>query len=140
MRTEHVTLRQLGEGGRAVVALREPTGRDEMAIEGVDTGCAVALLGRLLDQEAPEPGRMAAADRDALLAAVHRQCWGDRVVSTLTCTACGSRFDLSFQLSEVQRHLGPGSGQTTPPGGRVPGSIRPLPPSGNSWHSSRGSR
>jgi hypothetical protein len=106
MRTEHVTLRHLQEGGPRVLALREPSGADEMALEGVDTLCAIALLGRLLGESAPDPRRMAASDRDALLAALHRQCWGDLVVSTLACAACARPFDLSFRLSEVQRHLG----------------------------------
>jgi len=114
MRTEQVPLRHAQAGGRAAVALREPNGQDEMAVEGVDTACAVALLGRLLDDARHDPGQMAAADRDALLAALHRQCWGDRIVSTLTCAACANRFDLSFQLSEVQRHLGAAAAAPTP--------------------------
>ena len=105
MRTEQVTLRHQEPGARAVVALREPTGEDEIALEGVDTLAAVDLLGRLFGDAALNPRQMTAADRDTLLAALHRQCWGDRVVSTLTCGACASRFDLFFQLAELQRHL-----------------------------------
>jgi hypothetical protein len=106
--TERVSLRHLTSGPLAVVALREPNGRDEMAVEGVDTRSAVALLERLLNRAGPEPLRAAqlsARDRDALLAALHRQLWGDRIVATLTCIACASRFDLSFDLSAVQRHV-----------------------------------
>ena len=104
MRTERVTLRHAA--APAVVALREPTGRDEIAVDGVDTRSAVALLDRLLrGAAAPSAMQLAAADRDALLAALHRQCWGDRIVTTLTCVACTSPFNLSFELSAVQRHL-----------------------------------
>jgi hypothetical protein len=88
------------------VALRELCGHDEIAVDGVDTLCAAALLGRLLAGPPPiDAMQLAAADRDALLAALHRQCWGDRIVATLTCAACAHPFDLSFQLSDVQRHL-----------------------------------
>lgn len=108
MRTEQVTLRHVRDDDAVITALREPKGEDEMAVEGVDTACAVALLRRLLTDGELDPGRMAAADRDALLAALHRQCWGDRIVSTISCAACASRFDLSFQLADLQRHLAAG--------------------------------
>jgi len=106
--TERVTLRHLAHAAPAVAALREPSGRDEMSVEGVDTRAAVALLERLLRSEAaaiPPATRLAACDRDALLAALHRQLWGDTIRSTLACAHCGERFDLSFELSAVQRHL-----------------------------------
>lgn len=114
MRTERVTLQHMRDGRRAVVTMREPSGEDEMTVEGVDTTSAIALIGRLLNSAQVDPGQMAAADRDALLAALHRQCWGDRIASTLTCAACASRFDLSFQLTEVQRHLGLAAGDPAP--------------------------
>ena len=105
MRTERVMLRHAA-AAPAVVALREPSGRDEIAVDGVDTRSAVALLDRLLrGSAAPTAMQLAAPDRDALLAALHRQCWGDRIVTTLTCSACASKFSLSFELSAVQRHL-----------------------------------
>jgi hypothetical protein len=113
VRTERVTLRHTAEGDRPV-ALSEPSGADEMSVEGVDTLCAVELLTRLLGEGALDPMQMAASDRDALLAALHRQCWGDRIISTLLCAACDSRFDLSFQLSEVQRHLASASAELGP--------------------------
>jgi hypothetical protein len=114
MRTEQVTLRHLQGGAPVVVALREPLGEDEIAVEGVDTLCAVALLGRLLGEAPLDAGRLAAADRDALLAALHRQCWGDRITSTLACAACAQRFDISFKLSDAQRHLGTASASPAP--------------------------
>jgi hypothetical protein len=104
--TEQVPLRHRRRGAPAVAALREPCGRDEMAVDGVDTRAALALLDRLLGgAAAPQACQLCAADRDALLAALHRECWGDQIVSTLTCVACGKRFDLSFELSAVQCQL-----------------------------------
>jgi hypothetical protein len=97
-----------------VVALHEPLGEDEIAVEGIDTSSAVALLGRLLGEGRLDAGQLAAADRDVLLAALHRRCWGDRITSTLACTACEQRFDLSFELSDVQRHLGAASASPAP--------------------------
>jgi hypothetical protein len=88
-----------------MVALREPSGADELAIDGVDTSSAVALLERLLADSGVPATHLVASDRDALLAALHRRCWGDKIVTTLTCTACEQPFDLSFELSAVQRHL-----------------------------------
>lgn len=103
--TERVALRQR-QAAPLWTRLREPSGEDELSLDGVDTRSAVALLQRLL--EATVDGGVAslcAADRDALLAALHRQLWGDRIVSSLSCPACGALFDLSFELSQLQRSL-----------------------------------
>jgi hypothetical protein len=90
-----------------VVRLREPRGLDELALSGVDTRAAVAWLDALID--ADEPGcnasELSASDRDALLAALHRARWGDRVVSSLACAACREPYDLSFDLSALQQRL-----------------------------------
>jgi hypothetical protein len=107
MRTERVPLRHVPVAAGAVpwIALRELHGRDELAVDGVDTRAALALLDRLIGQAALPAASLCAADRDALLAALHRREWGDRIVTTLVCVACGERFDLSFALSAVQAHL-----------------------------------
>jgi hypothetical protein len=107
MRTERVPLRHVPVAAGAVpwIALRELQGRDELAVDGVDTRAALALLDRLIGQTALPAASLCAADRDALLAALHRREWGDRIVTTLVCVACGERFDLSFALSAVQAHL-----------------------------------
>jgi hypothetical protein len=106
MRTRAVPLRHLRDRPVSAVSLCELTGGDEMAVDGVDTRAAVALLARLLTATPPvAAAALSACDRDALLAALHRQCWGDRIVSTITCRACGAKYDLSFELSAVQRHL-----------------------------------
>jgi hypothetical protein len=96
------------------VQLHELCGNDELSLEGINTEAAMRLLARLVepasaairDQDGQELVQgMPAADRDALLAALHRRCWGDRIVSTLRCTHCAAQFDLSFALSELQRKL-----------------------------------
>ena len=53
----------------------------------------------------PKAATLCAADRDALLSALHRRLWGDRILSSPTCVGCGAPFDLSFRLSDMQRHL-----------------------------------
>lgn len=84
--------------------LREPRGTDELALDGVDTRAAVRWLDALLDG-APPAAELSASDRDALLAGVHRALWGDRIVSSFACTACGKMVDLSFDLSALQQDL-----------------------------------
>ena len=89
--------------------LRELNGEDEMALGGVDTHSAVQLLDRLLDHQVDGGAAgLCAVDRDALLAALHRQRWGERIVSSLHCPACGALFDLSFELGALQRSLAAG--------------------------------
>ena len=107
MRTERVSIRLANAAGLpGSLALREPCGRDELAIQGVDTAAALELLDRLLEPPLPGgAGGLNVTDRDALLAALHRQCWGDTIMATRTCGACQLPFDLSFQLSDLQRSL-----------------------------------
>lgn len=102
-----------GEQGQAVfVQMNELHGSDELSLEGVDTRSAIGLLARLLETPVGFDGSaeafmqtLSASDRDALLAALHRRCWGDRIVSTMNCARCRAQFDLSFELSELQRQL-----------------------------------
>jgi hypothetical protein len=84
--------------------LREPAGRDELSLAGVDTSAAVALLDRLVEPQVAT-GELAASDRDRLLAALHRSLWGDRIVSSLECAGCGAMYDLSFELSGLEDSL-----------------------------------
>ncbi len=102
--TERVALRHVGLE-RAWVRLREPQAGDELALNGVDTRAAVGLLDRLMDTPPCSAGALSASDRDALLCALHRGLWGDRIVSSLTCRACGALYDLSFTLSAMQWQL-----------------------------------
>lgn len=98
--------------GKAVVpfvaTVREPCGHDELRLDGIDTRNAVALLERVVDESLQRQGgvwALGVSDRDALLAALHRLCWGDRILADVRCQACGQRFDLSFTLSALQRAL-----------------------------------
>lgn len=117
MRTERVVLRHppAAAGAANSIALRELRGRDELSIEGIDTRAALALLDRLIGREGPDAKSLCASDRDALLAALHRREWGDRILTTLQCVGCGQRFDLSFELSQVQAHLAAGATRACAP-------------------------
>lgn len=101
--TEHV-LTQASYPEAQRLRLREPTGFDELAVHGIDTCAATALLSRLVDPSEPV-AELAASDRDALLAALHRGLWGDRILSSLQCSACKVMYDLSFELSLLQRQI-----------------------------------
>lgn len=108
--SERVPLRHAA-AQRLLVRLREPLGSDELALAGVDTRAAVALLDRLLEDAPCSAGELGASDRDGLLCALHRHLWGDRIVSSLECEACGAMYDLSFELSALQMQL---AAQTEP--------------------------
>lgn len=95
------------------VYLRELRGDDEESISDVDTWAAIALIDRLL-VDAPgallRPGQavaLTAADRDRALAAIHGAELGDRIATTVSCSACGARFDLDFRLGELVAALTP---------------------------------
>lgn len=102
--TERVSL-QHRAGQPQVMRLREPGGQDELSAQGVDTHAAVRLLDRLHDRPDFTVAELSASDRDRLLAAFYRALWGDRVLSSLDCAACGAIYDLSFTLSALQREL-----------------------------------
>lgn len=89
------------------VNLPEMTGQHELSIKGVDTQSAVGLLSQLFEDDfnSIQVDQLTASDRDSLLAELHRECWGDKIVSSLHCEHCDDFFDLSFTLSELQRHL-----------------------------------
>lgn len=101
--TERISVWHAGAAPQAV-RLREPCGADELALDGVDTRAAVRWLDALCDGP-PAAGDLSASDRDALLAGVHRALWGDRIVSSFACVACGKLVDLSFELSALQHDL-----------------------------------
>jgi hypothetical protein len=102
--SERVALRHAAAQPQ-LARLREPRGGDELALAGVHTGSAVQLLDRLLDAPPCSAGELSASDRDGLLAALHRSLWGDRIASSLECAACDAMYDLSFELSSLQRQL-----------------------------------
>lgn len=102
--TERIVLCHAGPAP-CVARLREPQGHDELALAGVDTHAAVQLLDRLLDASVGGAANLSARDRDAALAALHRALWGDRILTSLACAACGAMYDLSFELSALQLQL-----------------------------------
>ncbi len=102
--TEHITLRHAAAQPQSV-RLREPRGADELALTGIDTMAGANWLDTLLDTAPCRATELSASDRDALYAALHRGLWGDRIVSSLACAACGTMYDLSFTLSALQRQL-----------------------------------
>jgi hypothetical protein len=112
--SERIHIRHAAPHPRAA-RLRELHGHDELAVGGVDTHAAVQLLDRLLDvggEGAGSAAALSASDRDAALAALHRARWGDRIVASLACAACGAMNDLSFALSALQRQLWQASERT----------------------------
>ena len=84
-------------------------GAIELSINGVDTKSTSAMLAVLFSSQESlrkiDVSLLTASDRDAILAALYRQYWGDSIVSTLTCNHCTEQFDLSFSLAELQDHL-----------------------------------
>ena len=100
-------------------ALREISGHEEWMVNGTNTLVAIHLLDRML-VDLPgavcQPGtasRLAAADRDRLLAAIYQRSYGRQVVSTLNCRSCGNPFDLDFDLPELIEAIRP-AGENLP--------------------------
>jgi len=104
-----ITLRaaRRADGAPARLRLRSLRGDDELAIDGVDTRSAVRLLERLVEdgEDRPPVDALCASDRDRLLATVHRQAFGDTISASPACASCGARYDVSFSLAALQRHL-----------------------------------
>jgi hypothetical protein len=94
-----------------LVELRELTGRDEVSVERTGTSDAVRLLNGLLAASPIPASRLAAPDRDRVLAALYRMTFGSRIATTLTCGRCDQRYDLDFSLDRlsaaVDDHRGP---------------------------------
>jgi hypothetical protein len=112
MLSERIIVRFCNDGlstQAATVCLNELTGQDEMSVAGINTACSIDLLDKIVAEHSGSAGlsarKLCASDRDSLLAALHRQYWGDTIVSSLTCSACGKQFDLSFTLSDLQSHI-----------------------------------
>ncbi len=102
---------QFTRAGRPV-RLRELTGQDERRVAGTSTEDALLLIDALLVEmpgavAPPRAADLVAADRDKILAAVYERAFGDRITSTLNCTACGSPFDMSFSLREITAAVTP---------------------------------
>lgn len=99
--------------GHRVAFVREPTGRDEMLLEGRGPAAATALLDRLLvDAAGAAVGSGRAWDlplpeRDRLVAAIHARCFGDRIECSLQCASCAAPFEASFSLTALLEHHAP---------------------------------
>jgi hypothetical protein len=97
-----------GAGG---VYLRSLNGADEMAVENTDTKNLIRLLESLMQPAAAgnkvNAAQIVTADRDRLLALLYISMYGTKVESTLSCAACGQKFDLDFSLDELLRHYQP---------------------------------
>lgn len=105
---EQVTLRfYKDDEAPLAVVMPELTGEVELRVRGTNTQSAVDVLKGMLDtgRQTVDVSKLTAADRDTMLAALHRACWGDAITSTLSCEACDEMFDLSFSLSGLQRYL-----------------------------------
>jgi hypothetical protein len=98
-----------GIDARRRAFLRSLTGADEIAAEAG----AIALLDGVLvaGSQAIRPGeaaRLAVADRDRLVAALHREVFGDRIEADAPCRDCGRHFAMVFSLAALV------DGQRTP--------------------------
>ncbi len=89
------------------IYLRELRGDDEESVSDTGTRAAIALIDRLL-LDVPgaalgpgQAGRLTAADRDRVLAAIYGHELGDRIASTSVCPHCAAQFDLDFRLSAL---------------------------------------
>jgi hypothetical protein len=60
-------------------------------------------------------GRLALADRDRLLAALHHELYGDRIESHVRCHACGEGIELGFSLAALAASLAPAREQLQGP-------------------------
>jgi hypothetical protein len=110
----HVDLHP-GPGGRRYAVLRELTGAEELGFAADEAFAGTTLVDRLLVRATGAsvgPGEadlLAVADRDRLLAALYRTCFGDRIESVCCCAACGERFELGFLVSDIEARPTEGS-------------------------------
>jgi len=126
----------LDDTGRRWALLREPAGADEVGVSAPTTPEAVRFLDGLLVAVAgtvAPPGsadRLTVVDRDLLLAAVYELGWGARVGGVVTCSACGSPFDVEFRLTELAQHVREGSTGGADGVHELPGGARFRLPTG----------
>lgn len=89
-----------------VACLRPLTGLDESAVRGTGLRAAVALVGRLLVPAtgalgAADLGRIAMADFDRLVMALHRELYGERLDCRSDCGDCDESFEFSLTLDDL---------------------------------------
>jgi hypothetical protein len=123
---------RLPVSGRTV-ALRALTGGEDLLLVDTprtpagDAGLAVGLATRLavgVEGEAPDWGRLSAADLDVLVLRLRQAMLGDRIRADVECPAagCSRRIDIEFGIDELLRHYTPaeppvGDGWACEPGG-----------------------
>jgi hypothetical protein len=97
---------------RRAVALRQPTGRDEMLLleaGGPEPGRAIAFADALAC-EPLDAAALPVPDLDALLLRLRQVLIGNRVVMECTCPAasCRARVDIAFGITDYLAHHAPG--------------------------------
>ncbi|MEM7035886.1 MAG: hypothetical protein AAF570_02830 [Bacteroidota bacterium] len=97
------------------ICLRELTGQVEQMVEGTHAREAIRLVDRLLVKDLQvenglqDAAHLSSADRDRVLAGIFQRTYGDKIASTMNCSACGEPFDLDFSLMAlVSHHYGHG--------------------------------
>src|SRR5271166_3673842 len=93
------------------VALRQPTGRDEMLLLeawGSEPGRAIAFLDRLAG-DGLDISALTVADIDALLLQLRRAMLGDRIVAETRCPSpgCSAPVDVAFGIAAFLGHHRP---------------------------------
>jgi hypothetical protein len=92
--------------------LREPCAWDELLAENAGPGQITELIANLLVCGTPgwlsreEVGSLSLSDRDRIVAALHRHCFGDRLESIVTCCACQEPFEIGLSLAELVDSVG----------------------------------
>lgn len=93
------------------VCLRSLCGSDELAVDDTRTASLLPFLESLIAQDSSgntlRAAQIITADRDRLLATLHRALYGPRIESTLSCTQCNEKFDLNFSLDDLLHHYRP---------------------------------
>lgn len=93
-----------GVAKRALV--REPTTRDELVSQGGGPAAVTQMISALLTEGPSSPLRpsdvwkLSLSDRDRIVATLHAGCFGDRIESMVTCSACGQPFEITFSLAD----------------------------------------
>ncbi|MEX2565514.1 MAG: hypothetical protein WD431_06200 [Cyclobacteriaceae bacterium] len=101
---------QLTPGAQGVY-LRSLCGADEIGIEDSDTHNLIGLLDSLMHSGTSgnkiHAAQIVTAERDRILALLYISIYGEKIASTILCSACGQKFDLDFSLRELLNHYQP---------------------------------
>jgi len=91
--------------------LREPCAGDELLSDGAGPTAVTEWLGGLLLGGSgaalgkDDVWRLSLSDRDRIVALLHAVCFGDRVESRVTCSACRDTFEVDFSLASLIESL-----------------------------------